>query len=855
MKKIFIVPHSHWDREWYMPFESHRMRLVELIDNIIELMEADNDYCYYHLDGQTIAVEDYLEIRPQNRERLMKLIRENKIQIGPWYVLQDEFLIDGESNIRNLMTGIGYCRANGVEPLMCGYLPDAFGNISQMPQILNGFGIDNAVFGRGIGRILCDNMPDKDNGAEVTEYIWSSPDGSSVIGIKFLGWYNNGAELPEDAVSLKKRLQNIIAYSDRVCKTPLVLLMNGSDHQPLQKNLSDVIKTAGKLFPDITAVQSGLKEYIAAIREYSEAFIHVSGEMISQNTVGYRNLINTASTHIPLKQRNHTVQNLLITKSEPINVMSWLAGDVMRRDELAYAWKTLMKNHPHDSICTCSCDEVAGEMAVRFNKSQQVSEYIAAEAAKYITDRISLAHEKNICVFHGYPYSEAVAVTAELHYNGEKDISALAVYDINGHRIPAEFKYLGKQFRYTLPKDSFRKSGRPHIYTVRFLCRLSGIGYTSFYIDETDEQEQPLITVNNNGAENEFISFTLNPDGTFNVTEKQSGHTFERMNRYEDLGDKGDSYNFEAVAGDRPVYCNKNADISIDSRSTFEITYKIVSRMDIPEHLDGEKRSAETAAHDITTYVTLSAHSRVLKIHTELENKSENHRLRAVFPCGIESTTDIADGQFDVLNRPVIPCSIWENPENPQRCRAFFGIKDGVKGALVATRGLHEYEVMRHSENALALTLLRAVGEMGDWGDFPTPDMQLKRKLCLDYSFIPFAAEELSAAYSAAYDFYYGEPAALQYGAHTGNLPASKALVDISGEYIGFSCFKPSEDGSGVILRLYNTSDCEQDWTVSADNEFAGAALVDLAEKTELDKIGGKIKAAPKKIYTVKLSS
>lgn len=853
-KKLYIVPHSHWDREWYMPFEAHRMRLIELIDNIIEAMENDESYSNYHLDGQTIAVEDYLEIKPENRERLMRLIRDNKIQIGPWYVLQDEFLTDGESNIRNLITGIKFCRKNGIEPLMCGYLPDSFGNISQMPQILCGFDIDNAVFGRGLGRVLYDNMPDKNNSGETTEYIWSSPDGSSVMGIKFLGWYNNGAELPVEPKQIKSRLEGLIKHSDKVSRIPLVLIMNGSDHQPLQKNLRSAIENGAAALPDYTVIQSGLKEYLADIRQFSDSFTHISGEMTNQNTVGYKNLINTASTHIPLKQRNHTVQNLLLTKSEPISIFSWLSGDILRKSELEYAWKTLMKNHPHDSICCCSCDGVTTEMAVRFDKAQQVAEYIADEAKQYITDRIFSSHDKNICVFHGFPYTEPSVVTAELCFAEEKDISNIAVCDFDGNPVPCEFEYLGQQFRYTLPKDSFRKTDRPFVYRVRFLCTLSGIGYTSFYIDERKENTPSQISVNSNGAENEYISFEINPDGTLNVTEKQSKNTFSGLNRYVDVGDKGNSYNFAGVENDKAVFCADTADISLFSQSSFEVTFKIENEINIPLLLDGEKRSDKTAEHKITTFVTLTAHSRALKIHTEFENKAENHRLRALFPCEIKSTTDIADGQLDVLERPIIPCSMWENPENPQRCRSFFGIKDETKGALVATRGLHEYEVMRNDDNTLALTLLRAVGEVGDWGYFPTPNMQLKQMLKLDYAFIPFSSDKLSEAYSAAYSYYYTPPAALQFNAHSGNLPAKRTFVGISGEHIGFSCFKPSEDGNGAVLRIYNTGKTDNEWSLELGDTFKKSVFVDMAENTELADAPKVFTAKPKKIYTIKLT-
>ena len=203
-KTLHVVPHSHWDREWYMSFEQHRMRLVELMDTVIELMEKDPDYTYYHMDGQFIVIEDYLEIRPEMRDRLTALIRANRIQIGPFYVLQDEYLTGGEANVRNLLYGIKLCRGMGAEPVMTGYFPDAFGNVGQIPQILQGFGIDNAAFGRGIGAILEDNKVDPNATSYPSEIVWRSPDGSEVIGILFSPWYNNAMELPADAEQLRQ---------------------------------------------------------------------------------------------------------------------------------------------------------------------------------------------------------------------------------------------------------------------------------------------------------------------------------------------------------------------------------------------------------------------------------------------------------------------------------------------------------------------------------------------------------------------------------------------------------------------------------------------------------------------------
>ena len=68
---IFIVPHTHWDREWYLPFQNFRAKLVKLIDSVIEICEKQ--VFRFMLDGQTIVLEDYLEIKPEKKERLLKL--------------------------------------------------------------------------------------------------------------------------------------------------------------------------------------------------------------------------------------------------------------------------------------------------------------------------------------------------------------------------------------------------------------------------------------------------------------------------------------------------------------------------------------------------------------------------------------------------------------------------------------------------------------------------------------------------------------------------------------------------------------------------------------------------------------
>lgn len=197
-----LISHTHWDREWYMPYERHHVLLAKLMNELLETLEQDERYRYFHLDGQTIIIEDYLQVHPERREQLERFIREGRIVIGPWYVLQDEFLTSSEANVRNLLIGHQDAAKYGVISKL-GYFPDSFGNMGQAPQLLKQADIETAVFGRGVKPTGFDNMVGELNSTSYespySEMYWESPDGSTVLGLLFANWYSNGNEVPVDA--------------------------------------------------------------------------------------------------------------------------------------------------------------------------------------------------------------------------------------------------------------------------------------------------------------------------------------------------------------------------------------------------------------------------------------------------------------------------------------------------------------------------------------------------------------------------------------------------------------------------------------------------------------------------------
>lgn len=249
-RTVHIISHTHWDREWYLPYEKHHFLLVKFMDELIDTLEIDPNYKSFHLDGQTIILDDYLEIRPEKREQIKKLVEADRIHVGPWYILQDEFLTSNESNIRNLQYGMKDAKEWG-NISKIGYFHDSFGNMGQAPQIIKQAGIHHAAYGRGVKPTGFNNLISEADMYEspYSEMKWQSPDGSEVIGILFANWYCNGNEIPTDKEAAKKYWDEHLEAMEKYASSNHMLMLNGCDHQPVQYNLSKAIEVAQELYP------------------------------------------------------------------------------------------------------------------------------------------------------------------------------------------------------------------------------------------------------------------------------------------------------------------------------------------------------------------------------------------------------------------------------------------------------------------------------------------------------------------------------------------------------------------------------------------------------------------------------
>lgn len=848
-KTLHIIPHSHWDREWYLPFEKHRVRLVELFDRLIQVMEENEDYTYYHLDGQYIVIDDYLEIKPHMRDRLMALIHAGRIQVGPWYILQDEYLTSGEANVRNMLYGIKLCREIGAEPVETGYFPDAFGNISQAPQIVRGFGFDNAVFGRGLNDVGSDNQIIKQNGITRSELIWRAPDGSEVMGIMFANWYHNAMELPTDPDALRNRLASIVASTSRFALTNHLLGMNGCDHQPIQMDLHKVIALANEVQDEVEVKQSNFKDYVEAVRPYKDSFPVFEGEINGQLSAGSCPLICTASAHVDIKQMNHDVQHLLERITEPVSLLSMLGGGEYPSDLLLYAWKKLMQNHPHDSICSCSCDEIYEEMKTRFAKAAACGEELRDAALDHLAVTVNTSAvdgDAAILVLSLEPNKSVVTVKANVDFDRTDSTTEIAVFDEQGREVPAKFTYIPNQFTYTLPKDRFRQPRYVNRFAVEMQVESHGIGYRVFAVKKQTSAVKTAVHYTENAMENEFLSVKMNPNGTVDVTDKRTGRIYAGQNLFEDTRDVGNLYNYVQPDGDVAVTsADAKAEIVLHEVTPWSVTFKVT----VPMAIDA----------DIATFVTLSDKVDRVDFKMVVTNRAEDHRLRALFPSEIRTDSVFAEGQFDVVRRDIQPSPFWQNPCNAQRVQAFVTLESdtGSEALMVANRGLCEYEVLRDGHNTVAVTLLRAIGEIGDWGVFPTPLGQKKGTWTLEYSLIPYDTANRAEAYAAGYTFSYPSALAIGTTKHEGVLSAAADYVRFDNEHIRMTAFKKAEDRDAAILRLFNTTAESVTLTMEVSPAFKEAKLTNLAEERQADLTvtEGKIvlKIPAKKIMTVEL--
>jgi mannosylglycerate hydrolase len=862
-----IIPHTHWDREWYLSFDHFRAALVHMMDDLLDILEERTDYEHFLLDGQTVVAEDYLEVRPERREVIERLVCEDRLSMGPWYVLPDTFLVSGESLVRNILLGRRMARAFG-RSMDVGYIPDSFGHTAQIPQILRGFGLDTAIVWRGFGG---------EPGQEGSEYRWQSPDGSEVL-LEHLGSYGySGAYFNrDDRGSWEERFEDFRNELDRRATTDARLVLSGGDHHWPTRSLPDVINHLNSHLGGQARVEhSSLGHFVRHLSENAER----DGLPLERGEFrfGYRWAFNVTggvySSRMYLKQANARAQRLLERYLEPLNVLSVAVGGRSQKPLLDLGWRYLMQNHPHDSICGCSIDPVHREMMARFEKLDNLVEGVERFAWLVLSPAGEGTHgdDRWIAVFNPSSFERDEIIECDIAFFRQQVVVGLnpdirpddslpplkgfALIDESGEEVPFEIVKRDNDFGLALNRFDYPAQSRVERFRIRFLARsLPPVGISALRIERRDgfpDVPDSGMELGDDFIENRFLRVEAQLDGTFTITDRLTGLKYGPLGFMEDGADAGDEYNYSPPPFDDIRELRGDASgIQVATKgSEMEVRLTITGEWSLPEGLrpDLSARSDASVRVPFTLLASLTPVSRHVTFGTHLENNARDHRLRVVFETGVDTNVHHAESAFAVVSREQRAYDpedfAIEVPAAVAPAQRFVIVEDEARGATIITDGLPEYELVHGSKGRVAVTLLRCVGElgrenlkmrpggMGGWKN-STPEAQCQGRQSFSYAFLP---------HQPGWSARLGD---IQRAADSFLLPPSvRALREAPASLLMTAC-KRAEDEDGVVVRACNLGPDQIDGVIRPGWQAVKAVEVNLEEVTadEVPLAGGEIR-------------
>ncbi|HUQ79112.1 MAG TPA: alpha-mannosidase [Patescibacteria group bacterium] len=764
---IHLVPHTHWDREWYEPFQVFRMRLVELVDELLDSMDADERLAFT-LDGQVATIDDYLEIRPEARARIERLIKQGRLAIGPWQILMDEFLVSGETLIRNLEIGWHAAEAFGAA-MPVGYLPDMFGHVAQMPQILRRAGIRHAVVWRGVPAAI-----------DRHSFTWRAPDGSSVRAEYLVGGYGNGAYLLAIPDRLADKVARYVDASRGFYGNRSILAMYGTDHAVPSPRLAQIVEDANAQRDDIVVRIETLTRYIqtfdAAVTEAAGSAPAPApawtGELRSAARANM--LMNVTSARIDIKIAAGRAERILERYAEPLAA---LHGGAWPGRLLELAWRRVVDNSAHDSICGCSHDAVVNQVLTRFAEAEQIGRGIVNAAIRPLAaatarggavivnpsphDRVDLV-ELDLAVPAAWDAVELELgdgrrVTTQLV---ERPEAVLRRLRLSGRQVPELFdrRLHGRElFGHSLDGHVIRRDGlertlillvddpaaRPDFDVDSVLDAAAAavadgpdeawdvtvvrgdrrrlvaavpapalgaatVRPVESAVPSSGAAAAPAtgsVVVGDRSIGNGLVHVTIGEHGTFDV--RGGGVRLADAGRLVDGGDHGDTYNYGPPAEDRLIDQPLSVHVTAAESGPIRGRLEIVARHDWPIGLtpDGRTRSAMTVPVAVTTTIEIRTGEPFARVAIAFDNSARDHRVRWHVPLPSPTDRSAAEGQFAVVERGLTAEA--GHGEVPTPTFPAHGWVHAAGVTILLDHAL-EYELVDGRE--LALTVLRSTG-------------------------------------------------------------------------------------------------------------------------------------------------
>ncbi|WP_062350585.1 mannosylglycerate hydrolase [Bacillus kwashiorkori] len=712
--KVHVIPHTHWDREWYFTSSRSTVYLVKHLKEVLDTLENNEEFHFYLMDAQTSLIEDYLKYCPEDKERIKKLVSKKRLLTGPWYTQTDQLVISQESITRNLLYGTRYANELG-HSMEIGYVPDSFGQGGNMPQIYKNFGIDRFLFWRGVA----------DNRLKQTEFIWEGDDGTQMLSNQIPFGYYFGGNIPEDEEDLQKYLERAIGALEEKASTRHVYFPNGFDQAPVRKNLPELVERFNRLDPAREYVIDSPERFFDDLEKDTSNLPIIKGEL----TEGKHSRLHKTifSTRADLKQANNEIENFLANVLEPILSISHSLGNPYPHRQLEEIWKLMFENAAHDSIGGCNSDTTNKDVKFRYKLAREKAENLLDIHMRLITERIPYKNDLNFTLFNPLPYNRSGVVKITL-YVPDKNFT---IKDNQGKTVPYTILNKVELTDYVL-NQTIRLNPSKEIYMPEkvflaemlvYVTNTSGLGYDSFYLDlDDDSSVQVIAKSDKNTMENEFYSVKLAENNTLTVTEKKTGKVHENQMIFVENGDDGDSYNYSPPRQDLVSYSTDAECLEAEFfTSDVEEHLELKLRMKVPYDLKTRAQGIADQDLDITARIVLRKGEEIIRFEVNVDNKVLSHRLCVQFDTEIASKFSTADQLYGTIQRPVyLPeMEIWEEEEwqeapiSIEPMQSYVALHDDNQVVSVLTEGIREYEIVGNDYDTIQLTLFRTFGFMG----------------------------------------------------------------------------------------------------------------------------------------------
>ena len=883
-QQAHIVSHTHWDREWYEPAGRFRQRLVALIDELLDGPPTEGTFL---LDGQTILLEDYLAVRPERTAELSALLREGRLEAGPWYVLADELIPSGEALVRNLLVGRRALKALRADPPPVLYCPDSFGHPAALPVIASGFGCALIILWRGFGS---SRWPASDL------VNWHAADGSAahVYHLPRSG-YEIGANLPTEARAAAEHWRELHAALSTRNESGVLLVLNGADHHARQSGLDDAVNALRSAAAPQIVLRSSLRQFAAALDTATRdaELRSVRGEL--RDSYGYTwTLQGTFATRAYQKRHNARIERLLTRECEPFAALASLSRTRDQRPLVQAAWRALLQCHPHDTLCGCSLDDVAVAMDARLADAESQALGLRGDAiAMLVGHDAAAAHTRSdawqpTCVVWN---ASARARGGVAEVTLDTPLYRVPVGPGSGAGSPSRIRRqaLALDKVSTLQRLSREvvttRADSPRHYPMAEMSErtralvwvepIAGYGSASFTL-RTGRSSRRVTTapieLSGLSMENGKLRVSVTALGTVRLEDRTTGRIIDSLVSFEDVGDRGDLYTHSPIGevivatdflGARVVHAGP-------LRGEMELRFRMhlpASRL-LAFHPGRARPRPTRTPLPLVLSLSLDAGSPFARVAVRGVNSARDHRLRVVLHTGVEGASVFADAAFGPVRREPIPVTEEEArvelPPETAPLHRYVSLFGDERGATVFSDGLAEYEAKPSGD--VAITLLRAVGQLSrnnlperpghaGWPS-DTPAAQCLGPFEASFAFKlhgPRDADTIESIEQTADDVLLPLRGVTIRTAI--DLHAFTAGLELFGRGLAFSSAKQSEDGQWLVLRCVNLLEetVTGSWRLNAEVAEAHIARLDetILVPAELREGVVSFTASPRAVVTI----